>query len=47
MAELIALLKELRDNDKVRCIVTTGAGNAYSSGLDLYDLRDSWKRFQR
>ena len=26
MAEMIALLKELRDNDKIRCIVTTGAG---------------------
>ena len=33
MAEMIALLKELRDNDKIRCIVTTGAGNSYSSGL--------------
>ena len=32
MAEMIALLKELRDNDKIRCIVTTGAGNSYSSG---------------
>ena len=47
MAEMITLLKELRDNDKIRCIVTTGAGNSYSSGLDLYDLRDSWKRKRR
>jgi enoyl-CoA hydratase/carnithine racemase len=47
MAELISLLKELRENDNVRCIVTTGAGNSYSSGLDLYDLRDSWKRKRR
>ena len=47
MAEMIALLKELRDNDKIRCIVTTGAGNSYSSGLDLYDLRESWKRKRR
>jgi trans-feruloyl-CoA hydratase/vanillin synthase len=44
MAEMISILKELRDNDKIRCIVTTGAGNSYSSGLDLYDLRESWKR---
>ena len=44
---MIALLKELRDNDKIRCIVTTGAGNSYSSGLDLYDLRESWKRKRR
>ena len=47
MAELIALLKELQDNEKIKCIVTTGAGNSYSSGLDLYDLRDSWKRKRR
>jgi enoyl-CoA hydratase/carnithine racemase len=47
MAEIISLLKELRDNDKIRCIVTTGAGNSYSSGLDLYDLRESWKKKRR
>lgn len=47
MAEMIAILKELRDNDKIRCIVTIGAGNSYSSGLDLYDLRESWKRQRR
>jgi feruloyl-CoA hydratase/lyase len=47
MAEMIAILKELRDNERIRCVVTTGAGNAYSSGLDLYDLRESWKRKRR
>ena len=47
MAELIAILKELHDNDKIKVIVTTGSSNAYSSGLDLYDLRDSWKRKRR
>lgn len=47
MAEMIGLVKELRDNEKIRCIVTTGAGNSYSSGLDLYDLRESWKRKRR
>lgn len=47
MGEMIGILKDLRDNDKIRCIVTTGAGNAYSSGLDLYDLRESWKRRRR
>jgi enoyl-CoA hydratase/carnithine racemase len=47
MAELIAILKELRDNEKIKVIVTTGSSNAYSSGLDLYDLRDSWKRKRR
>ena len=44
MAEMIAILKELRENDRIRCVVTTGAGNSYSSGLDLYDLRETWKR---
>jgi enoyl-CoA hydratase/carnithine racemase len=40
MAELIAALKELGDNEKIKCIVTTGSGDSYSSGLDLYDLRE-------
>ena len=44
MAELIAALKELAENDKIKCVVTTGSGDSYSSGLDLYDLRESWKR---
>jgi enoyl-CoA hydratase/carnithine racemase len=44
MAELIDSLKQLRDNDEIRCIVTTGAGDSYCSGLDLYDLRETWKR---
>jgi enoyl-CoA hydratase/carnithine racemase len=43
MAELIAALKELGENQKIKCIVTTGSGDSYSSGLDLYDLRESWK----
>jgi feruloyl-CoA hydratase/lyase len=47
MAEMIRILKELRENDKIRCIVTMGAGNSYCSGLDLYDLRESWKRRRR
>lgn len=47
MAELIETLKGLRENDRIRCIVTTGAGDSYCSGLDLYDLRDTWKRKRR
>jgi enoyl-CoA hydratase/carnithine racemase len=47
MAEIIECLKELRENDKIRCIVTTGAGDSFCSGLDLYDLRESWKRKRR
>jgi len=44
MAELIAALKEIAENDRIKCIVTTGSGDSYSSGLDLYDLRESWRR---
>ncbi len=44
MAELIEALKALAENDKIKCVVTTGSGDSYSSGLDLYDLRESWKR---
>jgi trans-feruloyl-CoA hydratase/vanillin synthase len=47
MGELITALKELGDNEKIKCIVTTGSGDSYSSGLDLYDLRESWKRKRR
>lgn len=47
MAELITSLKKLRENDRIRCIVTTGAGDSYTSGLDLYDLRETWKRKRR
>ena len=47
LAELADTLKTLSVNDNIRCIVTTGAGNAYSSGLDLYDLRASWQGKRR
>jgi trans-feruloyl-CoA hydratase/vanillin synthase len=39
LAELSSILRSLADNDKIRCIVTTGAGDCYSSGRDLYDMR--------
>ncbi len=47
LTELADSLKALSLNDNIRCIVTTGAGNAYSSGLDLYDLRSSWEGKRR
>ena len=47
MAELITALKDIAENDKIKCVVTTGSGDSYSSGLDLYDLRESWKRKRR
>src|SRR4030095_12082178 len=39
LAELSSILRSLADNDKIRCIVTAGAGDSYSSGRDLYDMR--------
>jgi trans-feruloyl-CoA hydratase/vanillin synthase len=39
--ELVGILRSLADNDKIRCIVTTGAGDSYSSGRDLYDMRSN------
>ncbi len=47
LAELASILKALRDNDKIRCIVTTGAGDSYSSGRDLHDMRDRSSRRRR
>jgi feruloyl-CoA hydratase/lyase len=39
LAELSSTLRTLAENDKIRCIVTSGAGDSYSSGRDLYDMR--------
>jgi len=39
LAEVSNVLRSLAENDKIRCIVTTGAGDSYSSGRDLYDMR--------
>jgi enoyl-CoA hydratase/carnithine racemase len=39
LAELADVLRAMADNDKIRCIVTTGAGDSFSSGRDLYDMR--------
>ena len=44
LAEMARILRELADNDKIRCIVTTGAGDSYSSGRDLYDMRNQESR---
>jgi len=42
--ELAAMLRSIRDNDKIRCIVTKGGGDSYSSGRDLYDMRNQNNR---
>jgi len=39
LGELAEILRSLADNESIRCIVTTGAGDSYSSGRDLYDMR--------
>src|SRR5688572_4829891 len=39
LAEFSSILRSLAENDKIRCIVTAGAGDSYSSGRDLYDMR--------
>ena len=39
LGELSSILRSLAENDKIRCIVTSGAGDSYSSGRDLYDMR--------
>lgn len=42
--ELADLLRAIGESDKIRCIVTRGAGDAYSSGRDLYDMRSQNNR---
>lgn len=44
LQRILEALKEIREKDTIRSVVTTGSGNSYSSGLDLYDLRDTWTR---
>lgn len=47
LAELIATFRSLRDDDSIRCIVTTGTGDSFSAGLDLHDLKAKWARKRR
>jgi enoyl-CoA hydratase/carnithine racemase len=42
--QLAAILRSIRDNEKIRCIVTRGSGDCYSSGRDLYDMRNQSNR---
>jgi enoyl-CoA hydratase/carnithine racemase len=44
LSELASLLRKIRDNENIRCIVTMGAGDSYSSGRDLYDMRGQSNR---
>jgi enoyl-CoA hydratase/carnithine racemase len=47
LSELIDSLKKLRENRGIRVIVTTGMGDSYSSGLDLFDQKKRWQRPRR
>jgi enoyl-CoA hydratase/carnithine racemase len=44
LKELGDLLRGMADNEKIRCVVTQGAGDSYSSGRDLYDMRNQSNR---
>jgi len=41
-AELVKVVRQLQDDDQVRCVVFTGAGRAFSSGQDLGDLKKKY-----
>jgi len=49
--EVTAALEELRYDDRAKVVVITGAGDAFSSGMDLkeyfIDLKDSPKEYDR
>jgi enoyl-CoA hydratase/carnithine racemase len=47
LAELGATLKSVRENPKIRCVVTTGAGDSYSSGRDIREMRDQYGHRRR
>ena len=47
LSELANTLRSLGGNEKIRCIVTRGAGDSYSSGRDLYDMRSNQSHRQR
>ncbi|MDX1483179.1 MAG: enoyl-CoA hydratase-related protein [Alphaproteobacteria bacterium] len=40
LGEVIDAISALKENTAVRCIVLSGAGDCFSSGRDLYDMRD-------
>ncbi len=47
LAQLAGILRDLRGNNKIRCIVTIGAGDSYSSGRDLKDMKGQGSRRRR
>jgi enoyl-CoA hydratase/carnithine racemase len=47
LGELRSALRTLGHNEKIRCIVTTGAGDSYSSGRDIREMRDQYGHRRR
>src|SRR5919206_1147021 len=47
LSELAGILRSIGDDENIRCIVTRGAGDSYSSGRDLYDMRNSQSHRRR
>ena len=40
MGELVTCLRELDDNDKVRCIILTGSEKAFAAGADIKEMSE-------
>src|SRR5262249_49402357 len=47
LSQLGEALREIRDSDDIHCIVLDAAGDSFSSGQDLYDLRKDWTEGKR
>lgn len=43
LSALIAEITAVRANDRIHCIVLDSAGDSFSSGQDLHDLRRDWQ----
>jgi 2-(1,2-epoxy-1,2-dihydrophenyl)acetyl-CoA isomerase len=41
-SELAKVIRQLQQDDQVRCVILTGAGRAFSSGQDLGDLKKKY-----
>jgi enoyl-CoA hydratase len=40
MAELVACLGQMQENDRVRCIILTGSDKAFAAGADIKEMSD-------
>jgi enoyl-CoA hydratase/carnithine racemase len=44
LAALMEAIAEVRKNDAIHCIILDSAGDSFSAGQDLHDLRNDWKK---